>query len=184
MNGKESLKEELGGLSPKLLELKRKGDGFSAPSDYFASLESTVFARLEESGIQRQGMRVVRGKKWYQRFGSGPMLAAAASLTLVFSAWWFLKPETGEAFQPPAVVAASPLTAEDLEGYLIDHVQSLDSDQLADLDDVEPGAEESVAPSEHHPHKHPITSPGDDLTPEDLENALKDMSEEELEQLL
>lgn len=174
-----ALQDELKDLSPFLYEQKLKqqepgGDGFRLPPGYFDAVEEAVFARLEASGarhvvLEKRG--IVRGL-----FQSRVMLAAAAMIVLVLAALWFFRPA------PAVAPAAAELSEEDIEAYVLENIRDFDTDQLASLSPVESTATEE----EHTGSSKPKTDKPslDDLSPEDVENVLRDMSEEELQELL
>jgi hypothetical protein len=107
------------------------------------------------------------------------MMAIAATLTLVLSAWWFFSPQPAAS---AVSVAGVEISDDELEGYLLENIHDFDADQLAALpEDVAQVDETPAAIPGQHPKAK--TAP-DDLSPEDIEEMLKDMSDDELEQLL
>jgi len=173
---KDSLDDELKGISPWLRDMKQPDDGFRVPEGYFDSLEERVFARLEAEGLRQvPTMQVVRGGQWYQQ--PRTWLAAAAAVCAVLAAVWLLRP------QPQVEVASADFSAEELEDYVLSNVHEFDLEQLASIpkEDLSEAAEPPVQPADNQGKKG---IPGDEFTPEDVEKLLNDMSDEELESIL
>lgn len=182
MKKKESLDNELKELSPFLHDLKRKEDGFKLPADYFETFEHSVFQKMGAHGVPKNtGMQGIRGGGFKFYFLKPQILmAVAASLTLIFSAWWFLNPS--QVVAPPNPVAME-LTGEEVESYVLENIQEFETEQLVTL------SEDSALPSETPlqsttPKSTKMKPDSEDISPEDVEDLLKDMSDEELEQLL
>jgi hypothetical protein len=178
---KDTLDDELRDLSPRLRDLKGKGSGMQVPDGYFDAMEKSVFQRLEDSGAQRRPALRSQKSLTARLFHPRVLMAAAAVFVLTLSAWWFLRPQ--HAVPQPAALAMD-MDDETLENYLLDNIHDFEPEQLAMLDhDEQPAAAEPAA-------SQPVTPSGknkpslDDLKPEDVEDLLKDMSEEELEELL
>ncbi|MEZ4963665.1 MAG: hypothetical protein R2791_00365 [Saprospiraceae bacterium] len=174
---KESLDKELEGLSPKLRELRRENDGFRLPDSYFESLEEAVFSRLDAAGARRQQeLTVSRGKGL---FSIRWMATAAAVLALILAAVWFFKPAPVAAPQPVAL----QLTEEEIiESYVLDNIRDFEVEQLAALS-TEHEVESSPAP----PNQQTTPKGGDlldNMSAEEMELLLKEMTDEELESLL
>lgn len=174
---KESLDKELEGLSPKLQELRRENDGFRLPDSYFESLEEAVFSRLDAAGARRQQeLTVSRGKGL---FSIRWMATAAAVLALILAAVWFFKPAPVAAPQPVAL----QLTEEEIiESYVLENIRDFEVEQLAALS-TEHEVESSPAP----PNQQTTPKGGDlldNMSAEEMELLLKEMTDEELESLL
>ncbi|MCB9306085.1 MAG: hypothetical protein H6565_05780 [Lewinellaceae bacterium] len=174
---KESLDKELEGLSPKLQELRRENDGFRLPDSYFESLEEAVFSRLDAAGARRQQeLTVSRGKGL---FSIRWMATAAAVLALILAAVWFFKPTPVAAPQP----VARQLTEEEIiESYVLENIRDFEVEQLAALS-TEHEVESSPAP----PNQQTTPKGGDlldNMSAEEMELLLKEMTDEELESLL
>jgi hypothetical protein len=181
MKSSENLNDELGDLSPLLRDLRERPGGFNVPAGYFDQFETSVYQRLDAKGVERHGIQLSPGKSLKAiLFRPRTMMAIAACLTLTLSAWWFFSPQS--ATSAPAV-ASTELTDEDLEGYMIDHIHEFDAEQLASLPDADVAeVDETPAPAASQ-HPQTKTTPGE-LSPDDIEDLLKDMSDDELEQLL
>ncbi|MCB0543780.1 MAG: hypothetical protein KDC70_09685 [Saprospiraceae bacterium] len=174
---KESLDKELEGLSPKLQELRRENDGFRLPDSYFESLEEAVFSRLDAAGARRQQeLTVSRGKGL---FSIRWMATAAAVLAVILAAVWFFKPAPVAAPQPVAL----QLTEEEIiESYVLENIRDFEVEQLAALS-TEHEVESSPAP----PNQQTTPKGGDlldNMSAEEMELLLKEMTDEELESLL
>ncbi len=172
---KESLNDELSEISPWLRDMKRQDDGFRVPDDYFESLEARVFARIEEEGARREPvMEATRGGKWFR---PKMMLAAAALFVAILAAVWLLRP------QPEVIVASTELSDEDVEAYVLANAYEFEPEQLASLQPDTP-SELPDTPDSSTETPGKSAAPGDDISPEDMEDLLNDMSDEELEAIL
>jgi hypothetical protein len=179
MKRTDELDDELKNLSPFLRDLKRKKEPLKVPDGYFEQMEQSVFQKLEAAGAQRKP--VLRPQKSLQArlFNPRLMMAAAAAISIALAAWWFLMPPT--AMAPPNLMAMD-MSDEELESYLLENIHEFDLDQLASLDQEELPVENTPTTS---PEPASKSKPNlDDLKLEDVESILKDMSDEELEQLL
>ena len=161
-----------------LRDLKRGESGFKVPADYFGTLEDSVFQKIEAREHQpKAAMKALHGVGMRTRFFQPKyVVAVAASIALAIGAWWFMRP--APEFSPVAV----ELSAEDVEAYVLDNIRDFDSEQLVVLceDNTLPEVSDSPNPSQQRVQKRGT----EDISPEDVEDLLKDMSDEELEQLL
>ncbi len=207
----KNLDDELRDLSPLLRDLKRKGDGLRLPEGYFDHLEAQVFERLDTLGdrqpwipteqpiqqpynllgrfLTRQpwvmtNPTVHRAVRAYIRPWPRALPALAAGLALVAAAVWFFRPV---AHQAPllAQVTMPDLSEDDIETYVLENVHDFDAEQLATLTPV---AIDDAATEEAVPPKTPPRSKRqqalDDLRPEDLDDLLDGLNDEDLEKLL
>lgn len=178
MNKHESLEEELKSLSPWLQEQSRKPAGMQTPPGYFENLESAVFDQIAAQNLQRPGLTVRKGGMLRNILRPRMWAAAAAVAAIAVACWWMMRPQTGAVL--PVDTYAEALTDEDIEAYMLENITEFDAGQLASISDVEF--------TEQTPN--PVPAPGnsakttDDISPEELENLLQQMSEEELESLL
>lgn len=175
----ESLKDELGRISPRLSGLKTGEQGFQVPDGYFDAFEYRLMDRISADGIQRHvpvqtPARAVKRVMMYRWIG-----AAAAVLTLVFAAIWFFRPAPTATPQ----YAAAQLTDEDIEAYLMKNMQDFEDDQLALLREEEATPTETQLPAPGKTIKHTKDSLND-ISPEDVDHLLNDMTEEELKAIL
>lgn len=177
---KESLQNELRELSPWLHAQKNQADGFQTPTGYFEQLQEQVFEKLDADGGRRKPgslsssgrLRSLFGGLYQARLG----IAVAAALTLVLGAWWFFRPAP-----EAAAVASVELSAEDAEAYLLENLLEFDAEQLAMQLPGDEAVDPEALPAEG---QNPKTAPPNDAVPEELEQLLNDMSDEELEELL
>ena len=170
--------DEIKKSSAWLNELRQQDDGFKLPDGYFNSLEDRVFSRIEAAGIQRK-VQAPKLKKHAKRFALLQILmAAAAVFTLVLAAVWFIKP-SGSLTQP---LASVELGDEEIETYLLEHVQDFEIDQLAMLPEL--SENEFQAPPSTNPPPPKKTIEPYEISPDDLDNILNDMTEEELEEII
>ncbi len=192
MQQKESLDDELKGLSPWLRDLKKSEPGLQVPADYFDTLEARVFAQMEATGGRETPvMQATRGGKLLRLLRTPKAgVAAAAAIVLTVGALWFLRaPNTvtpGEIAANVPVVARPELSDEEIETYLLQNVQDFEPEQLASIPLLAVELPETENPA-------PVTSPKitkkhhellNDVSAEDLEKALNGMSDEELERML
>ena len=181
---KDKLHDELREHAPFLNELRQKGDGLRVPDEYFDNLEDDVFRQLDAIGARRKPAAFAKTKQersWWQwtQYLWQPRLALAAAtmIAVALSGWWYFNKSAG-----PGTVVAN-ISAEDAEAYLLDNLLELDPHQIA-----------MVLPAEELPHIsiEAGTAPQDtktdkqelQISPEDIENLLRDMTDEELEELL
>lgn len=168
-------------LPPFLQDLKGKGDGFKIPEGYFDHMEEAVFARLKAAGdLERPGLKVVKKPGMFPLF-IRPRVAMglAAALALILSAVWFIR-------QPSVPVqsvqyASTELTEEDIESYLLENAKEFEPEQLAALtpaEIVEPPEENASNPAQKSRHA------AEELHPDDLNNIIDEMTDEELEEIL
>lgn len=168
--------EELKGLSPFLHEMRQSDDGFKLPEGYLDHFENELFSKLDTSGRQvKPGMQVVK-KPVNKTRPLWSLMAIAATFALLVSAVWFFQSRPAVINNPD--VASVELSEEDIEAYLLENVYEFEAEQLALL--PEPEATASPANEQPSPGKTNST----ELTPEDVEHILDDMTEEELEEIL
>lgn len=176
--------EELRELSPFLQELKRKGDGMKLPDQYFEAMESQVMARLSaEASVP--GMRIVKKPALRRLFRQPWLMAVAAGFAgTLLTAWWFVQSGSEAAAPAPsAAFIAQQLSDEDLEAYLLDNIADFDSEQLAVLTPNEL-PEQSAEKNNETPGRKQAKPSIHDLKEAEMDMLLKDMSDEELEELL
>lgn len=192
MQQKESLDDELQGLSPWLRDLKKSEPGLQVPADYFDTLEARVFTQIEATGGREiPVMQAMRGGK-LQRLLRAPKVgvAAAAAIVLTVGSLWFLRaPDTvtpGEIAANAPIVARPELSDEEIEAYLLQNVQDFEPEQLASIPLLAAELPETEKPAavplpkttkKHHELLN-------DVSPEDLEKALNGLSDEELQRML
>lgn len=179
MSKHESLEEELKGLSPWLREQSREKHGMQVPPGYFENLEEAVFSKIDTEQMHRPVLTSRMGGLLRSIRRPATWAAAAAVAVFAVAAWWMLRPQTGTAI--PEAVYTETLTEEEIEEYVLDNITEFDSEQLASIT----GGEElpETLPEETPDARTPSKAP-DDISPEEMENLLQQMSEEELESLL
>ena len=175
---KDSLDDELKDISPWLRDQKQADDGFQIPDGYFDALEERIFARIDAEGARRAPeMNGVRGGGWAAGLLPRMAWAAAAASAAVLATVWLLRPPS----EMP--IAAADLTEEDAAAYVADNAYEFELDQLAAIP-AEDMAQWLTEPAS------PATSPTkakrglDDVSPEEMDKLLNEMSDEELESLL
>lgn len=181
----EMLDDELENLSPRLRALRRQDDGFRLPADYFEGLESAVFQQINALGARRQpapptekpGFWNALAWLWQPRLA----MAFGTVLVLAVAAWWLLRPNAAPA---PTVIplAQIELTLEEAEAYVQANLHDFEPEQLAALAMLEDEPPEPATT----PDKPKKTTPKAqvELSDEELELLLDDLSDEELEQML
>lgn len=179
---KESLDDELKGLSPLLREVRGQDDSFRVPEGYFGALEDSVLGRVDASAMRRKQVMGARRGGLFARFSRSQVAwAVAAALTLVLAATWlFRTPPQTDALQ---AATAQELTEEEIEAYVLENIRDFDAELLADVP-VNSRALPETKPASPAETKTKTSDPLDDLSDEELELLLKEMSDEELENLL
>ncbi len=178
MNKHESLEEELKSLSPWLQEQSRKQAGMQTPPGYFEHLELAIFDKIEAQNLQRPGLTARKGGMLRSILRPRMWAAAAAVAAIAVACWWMIRPQSDAIL--PVDTYAEALTDEEIEAYLLENITEFDAGQLAAVSYVDmPEQTPAAAPA---PGKS--TKTADDISPEELENLLQQMSEEELESLL
>lgn len=189
---KEMPDDELQQLSPFLRELRGKDDGFRLPPTYFDGLEDEVFKSIDALGARRRPAASAPGsaiRQWLAAWWQPRIaLALGGVIALVVAGWWLLRPAPVPADVSPVAVRTEEATPEDIEAYVLENVQDFDTDQLIAL----AVADEPAPATETKPRSAPETSatpaarPGitEELSPEELEMLLDDLTDEELEKLL
>lgn len=177
MDKHESIEKELQALSPWLQEQARKQPGMQVPPGYFEHLETSVFEKIDAQNLRRSHLNVQKGGLLRRFLRPGIWASAAAISAIAVACWWMLRPEPAAL---PVDTYAEALTDEEIEAYVLDNITEFDSDQLASIS--------GEVLLEHVPAPGPTSAPSgktaDDISPEELENLLQHMSEEELESLL
>ncbi len=184
----ENLDDELRENASLLRDLKMQDDGFRMPDGYFDELENQVFGRLDALGARRAAPLKAKpgGQLLHRLLQPRILMAMAAGLALITAAVWFFKPRPAvDQTSALAQVQMPDLSEEDIETYVIENVQEFDTDQLASLPVTE-SAEQLPDTQPAHPgqHRSKRQQALDDLYPEDLDNLLHDLSDEDLEKLL
>ena len=172
----DNVAEELKKNAPWLYEQRQQEDGFKIPEGYFDTVEDRVLSRLEAAGPRRQAPQRLM-KKPAKRFTLPQIfMAVAAVFSIAIAAVWFFKPIT-MVDQP---LASVELSTDDIETYLLENVQDFEAEQLATLPDEDEN--EYQLPAQKTPSTS--TDPLEEISPEDVEHILNDMTEEELEEIL
>lgn len=174
--------KELDDELPQFLkDMRAKGDGLQVPEGYFDAMEDAVFARLRASGdLDRPKMQMVKRTGLFAAYiRPRTAMALAAALALVLAAVWFVRQSSTVAQETP--IASTELTEDDIESYVLDNLHEFDPEQLASLN-----KEEIVETIEETPPNTPKqkNSNPEELHPDDLDQILDEMTDEELEQIL
>ncbi len=180
MNKHESLEEELKALSPLLREQKRRPTDMQVPPGYFEHFEDAVFSRMEAEGATRPALTAHPGGLLRHMPKPRMWAAAAAVVAIAATSWWMLRPGTNAPI--PTETYAETLTEEEIEAYVLENITEFDSEQLAAVEPM-PAQELPEATSGSYPDDNAAKAV-DDISPEEMENLIQQMSEEELESLL
>lgn len=166
-------------LPPFLQDLKRKGDGLQVPEGYFDDMEAAVFARLRSAGdLDRPALTVVKKPGLFVQFlRPRAAMAYAAALALVLAAVWFVRQSVTSV--PEAPLATLELSEDDIEAYVLENVHEFEPEQLASLskEDLPEITTENPTPSAQ-------PQAVEELHPDDLDQILDEMTDEELEEIL
>ena len=178
MSKKETLKEELEGLSPFLQQQKQRPESMHVPADYFDQLEDAVFSKLESEGALRPALTARSGGILRALWKPRMWAAAAAVAVIAVASWWMIRPQP---LSPvPDEMYTETLTEDEIEEYVIDNITEFDSEQLAAIA-PEPDLSETANTTLQETTDSKAL---DDISPAEMENLLQQMSEEELESLL
>lgn len=120
MDNRKEILDELSGLSPRLRDLKAKGDGLTTPEGYFEGLSDQVWSRLKDSPKKETVARPMR-RLWRLPYKSG----IAAALVLAAAALiWLNRPRESAAFDLGA------LTPQEAEQYILNNIEDFDLSML------------------------------------------------------
>jgi anti-sigma-K factor RskA len=180
----KNIREELQNRSPLLAELQSKYSGQKVPDGYFDQLESELLRKIEENDYPKAATTAGKTPVWRSMSavrGTRFAMAAAAVFVLVFAAWWFFRIQPGQ----PAVPhnyreLAANLTAEDAAAYVESNIHEFETTTLANYAAVEPTA----APKSASERTAKRALSLEELSEEQLDLLLQDLSDEELEEIL
>lgn len=170
-------KEEQEQLPPTLRDLKQRGEGRSTPDGYFDGLEAAIFQKIEAAGARRPAHAPLRrtiGRWW---------MAAAAAMLLGLCVWRYWP--TAQTTALPDATEIMAVEEGDVERYLIENLEEFEPEQLAMLQEehsaTAPNTAKSADTTKNNKKTKKKTS---DITPDDLENAIMEMTDQELEEIL
>ena len=189
---KESLHDELEGLSPWLRDMKRADDGFQMPPDYFERLEADVFSQIEAIGARKRAPAkppaadkvswLQRAQSWFWRPRIALSLGGFAAVAL--AAWYFMQSPSPEqatiaSVETPVeetpVLPATQISPEDAEQWMSENIMDFEPEQLAlHMPEEAAAPTQTPTPSEKKDKK---------LPPETLDRLLQELSEEELKEM-
>jgi hypothetical protein len=175
---KEPISDEIPAF---LQEMKGKADGYKIPEGYFDAMESSVFARLEASGGRTKPVLTVTKRPGMFAAFIRPKaaMAYAAALALILTSVWFVRQNI--VVEGQAQVASVVLTEEDLEFYLLENASEFEPKQLASLSVTEKTTWDETPANEATKGKAPVPQ---EIQPDDLDDILDEMTDEELEAIL
>ncbi len=139
MDRKDDLQEELNKASPFLADLRKKGDGFTAPKNYFKTLPDEVLKRIGKDAL-RAKTPVRQKRNWLDEIIAGiqfllqPRYAVAvASVLLLIVAFIFLFQQPNEP-QPFAIntkmVAIEDISFDEMNTYVAENIDDFEEDLL------------------------------------------------------
>lgn len=168
-------------IPPFLKALKGKDDGLKVPEGYFEDVEGAVFARLKSAGdLNRPVLAPKKRSGWSGLFIRPKVaMAYAAALAMMLAAVWFIRQSTYTV--PETTLFSAELTEEDLESYLLENLEEFDPHQLASLNVAVPAEPLEEGGSDSSPKNNSTPS---EIHPDDLDDILDEMTDEELEQIL
>lgn len=187
---KDKLHDELNEHAPFLNDLRKKEDGLRVPEGYFDGLEDDVFRQLDAIGARRKPAsfgKTKEARSWWQWLQSlwqpRTALAVAGVLAVVIAGWWYFSTDADQ--NTGQHLVAATISAEDAEAYLFDNVLEFEPNQIAMILPEDEWPPISLEPL-NGTTPQDATSPKHDLqiSTEDLEDLLRDMTDEELEELL
>ncbi|MCC7507286.1 MAG: hypothetical protein IT259_18415 [Saprospiraceae bacterium] len=186
-----SIDRELRELSPFLHDLRSKEDGFHLPENYFDGLEEQVFQQIDALGARRKPVRTTTARTGFWNSLAWlwqPRVAIAFSILLVaaFAVWWMWQPKPSVIETNIPLASQIELTPEELEAYVMENVNDFEPEQLALLaiaEDENSEPPKTPAPKTNTSTRNEKSGP-DDLSPEELELLLDDLTDEEIEQML
>ena len=184
MKNEDRLHDELNEQAPFLNTLKQGQDGYQVPANYFDNLEAEVFRQLDAIGATRKPRpATARPSFWQfmqQLWQPRVALSFAGLITIALAAWWYFAPSQTDA---SADLMAAQISVDDAEAYLMDNLMELEPEHIAMV-----LPEESLPaitldlPSPQKEKNNPAIEL--QLSPDDLENLLQDMTDEELKDLM
>lgn len=187
---KDKLHDELNEHAPFLNELRQKEDGLRVPEGYFNGVEDDVFRQLDAIGARRKPAafgKTREERSWWQFMQSlwqpRIALAAAGATVLVIAGWWYFSDSPAQSAGQE--FASTTISAEDAESYLLENLLELEPNQIAMIlpeDELPPISLEPVTGTT--PREATSSDRDIQISNEDLENLLRDMTDEELEELL
>ncbi len=173
MNINDELKEH----ASNLYELRQKDGGMRIPDSYFKDFEDRVFTRIDQEGARRE---IPRQSLFIKVFRNRYVLSVAASLALLIAALWYFRQSRN---LEVSYANSIELLPEDATYYVLENTQEFDIEQLASIDEDE--IKNSALPEQNPSSVLPSTeTPLIESAEEEIEQILKDMSEEELESLI
>lgn len=140
MKDNKNLNQELKELSPWLLSMKERGDGFKVPVDYFDRLQDEVLQKVKQPGPVSEPASPGWVEEWLLRlqalFQPRYRLAyALAAAAVVVAAVWGLRNHTPT--QPgQQTVALEDLPSEELIDYINLHLDDFAPEELLETQQV------------------------------------------------
>lgn len=179
MKDKMSLKEELKELSPWLLSMKEKGEGFKVPIGYFEHLQDEVLQKVK----QEKSIPEPATPGWWEKllwqmealFHPQYRLAYASAAVLLLAAivWVLQSPATTDT--QIQAIAIDQVPSEELIEYVDDNLEDFATDELLEISQF--SNEELSLPDL-------VPSPEESEIEEYLDEIMYDINEEEIQSIL
>ena len=194
-NEKKRLLDELEGIVPLLHQLKTDGTADrkpNVPEGYFEDFQERMLQRLRTEGLMPEKARTLT---LFTLFGSSRFLmAAAAACTLLLAAVWLFRP-TQTAVPQIAVSQPVELDANEMEQYILEHIDEYEPEllaqQLPPQAAAPPPNARPVLPKQHLPVTPPLATPQkpqdihfDDLSDEEIEALFRELAEDDILNML
>jgi hypothetical protein len=134
MKDRDELREELKEMSPFLLYMKRKNEGFKVPKDYFRILPDELLER-----VRQEAKPVPARRSWLEQFAGffqsllQPRYAVAlVTVAVLLAAGIFLlKPDTPPTANLPLVnVTLDDISDETLQAYIYENIRYIDKNLI------------------------------------------------------
>lgn len=132
MKGKNEIREELKKLSPFLLDMKDKGEGFKVPKNYFKSLPDEVLKQIQETPnpvVAKPKMNLLDECIFYIKWLMKPqraMVLAAAVVLIIAGVFLFndgAVSDENTLVSEETTIQLEELSMEELEAYVHNNIE-------------------------------------------------------------
>lgn len=170
MSEKEDILKELKDIAPELARFKQEqeGTGFQVPPRYFRDLTQVVMNEVK-ADLQDQPSSLTRAGNWWQSLLENiqsllqpkPALALAVIGLLIAIGFWFGQSHTNLDHVNPNFA----MNNDDLEAYVLAHIDDFETDLLMDM------------------YAETFPEEEEQITEENLDELLQEMDDEDFEDL-
>lgn len=197
----DNLHNELEQLSPLLLEIRKKPEGFQVPEDYFAKLQSSVLTQVKDEKTLVLNQNIAQQKatdkpslwtllieqiEWLIR--PKYAIAFASVVVMIMAGWFLLKPEANSNCNTLACVSD-----DEIHQYLEENIDEVETEQLwKSIENEESFDETATIKEEKVPTNTPNQAPLklqeandkelDEMIDEMIQNG--ELDDEDLEEIL